>query len=171
MLNGFKYNGSWLRFVTWHSNFRKSYTGSLKFASNLMNSGSPLPHPLLCSLLEQNAQVKECTKVWFCFSSVMQLNEISKLEQRRDWKTSADVIQSSLFHLKYTSTREKDSGEGNGHPLQCSCLENPRDGGAWWAAVYGVAQSQTRLKRLSSSSREKDWQGCLEAIMFGILHF
>ena len=43
-------------------------------------------------------------------------------------------------------------GEGNGNPLQCSCLENPRDGRAWWAAVYGVAQSQTRLKRLSSSS-------------------
>ena len=42
--------------------------------------------------------------------------------------------------------------EGNGNPLQCSCLENPRDGGAWWAAVYGVAQSQTRLKRLSSNS-------------------
>ena len=43
-------------------------------------------------------------------------------------------------------------GEGNGNPLQCSCLENPRDGGAWWAAVCGVAQSRTRLKRLSSSS-------------------
>ena len=43
-------------------------------------------------------------------------------------------------------------GEGNGNPLQCSWLENPRDGGAWWAAVYGVPQSQTRLKRLSSSS-------------------
>ena len=43
-------------------------------------------------------------------------------------------------------------GEGNGNPLQCSCLENPRDGGAWWAAVCGVAQSQTRLTRLSSSS-------------------
>ena len=43
-------------------------------------------------------------------------------------------------------------GEGNGNPLQCSCLENPRDGGAWWAAVYGVTQSRTRLKRLRSSS-------------------
>ena len=43
-------------------------------------------------------------------------------------------------------------GERNGNPLQCSCLENPRDGGAWWAAVYGVAQSRTWLKRLSSSS-------------------
>ena len=41
---------------------------------------------------------------------------------------------------------------GNGNPLQCPCLENPRDWGAWWAAVYGVAQSWTRLKQLSSSS-------------------
>ena len=44
-------------------------------------------------------------------------------------------------------------GEGNGNPLQCSFLENPKDGGAWWAAVYGVTQSRTQLKRLSSSSR------------------
>ena len=43
-------------------------------------------------------------------------------------------------------------GEGNGNPLQCSCLENPRDKGAWWAAIYGVTESQTRLKRLSSSA-------------------
>ena len=42
--------------------------------------------------------------------------------------------------------------EGNGNPLQCSCLENPRGGGAWWAAIHGVAQSRTRLKQLSSSS-------------------
>ena len=42
--------------------------------------------------------------------------------------------------------------DGSGNPFQYSCLENPRDGGAWWAAIYGVAQSQTRLKRLSSSS-------------------
>ena len=42
--------------------------------------------------------------------------------------------------------------EGNGNPCQCSCLENPRDGGAWWAAVYGISKSQTRLKWLSSSS-------------------
>ena len=43
-------------------------------------------------------------------------------------------------------------GEGNGNPLQCSCLEHPRDRGAWWAAVYGVSQSRTRRKRLSSGS-------------------
>ena len=48
-------------------------------------------------------------------------------------------------------------GEGNGNPLQCSCLENPRDGGAWWAAIYGVTQSRTRLKRLSSSS-SNNWK-------------
>ena len=47
-------------------------------------------------------------------------------------------------------------GEGNGNPLQRSCLENPRDGGAWWAAVYGVAQSRPQLKRLSSSSSSRD---------------
>ena len=54
------------------------------------------------------------------------------------------------FHFSLSCT-----GEGNGNPLQCSCLENPRDGGAWWVAVYGVAQSRTRLKRLSSSSSSR----------------
>ena len=58
---------------------------------------------------------------------------------RHDWATSLSLSLSCI-------------GEGNGNPLQCSCLENPRDRGAWWAAVYGVAQSGTRLKRLSSSS-------------------
>ena len=43
-------------------------------------------------------------------------------------------------------------GEGNGNPLQCSCLENPRDGGAWWAAIYGVSQSRTGLKRLAAAA-------------------
>ena len=50
------------------------------------------------------------------------------------------------------STSRYILGEGNGNPLQCSCLENPRDGGAWWATVYGVVQSRTRLTQLSSSS-------------------
>ena len=49
-------------------------------------------------------------------------------------------------------------GGGNGNPLQCSCLENPRDGGAWLAAVYGVAQSRTQLKQLSSSSSSSSIQ-------------
>ena len=58
-----------------------------------------------------------------------------------------DTTDRLHFHISLSCI-----GEGNGNPLQCSCLENPRDGGAWWAAVYGVAQSQTRLKWLSSSS-------------------
>ena len=59
----------------------------------------------------------------------------------------SDTTERLHFHFSLSCI-----GEGNGNPLQCSCLENPRDGGAWWAAVYGVAQSQTQLKRLSSSS-------------------
>ena len=59
----------------------------------------------------------------------------------------SDTTERLHFHFSLSCT-----GEGNGNPLQCSCLENPRDVEAWWAAVYGVAQSQTRLKRLSSSS-------------------
>ena len=54
-------------------------------------------------------------------------------------------------HLHFSLSH---TGEGNGNPLQCSCLKNPRDRGAWWAAIYGVTQSQTQLKRLSSSSSD-----------------
>ena len=61
--------------------------------------------------------------------------------------TESDTTQRLHFHFSLSCT-----GEGNGNPLQRSCLENPRDGRAWWAAVYGVTQSRTRLKRLSSSS-------------------
>ena len=59
------------------------------------------------------------------------------------------MLYSRSLLVTYLTSR---GGEGSGNPLQCSCLENPRDGGAWWAAIYGVAQSWTRLKRLSSSS-------------------
>ena len=59
----------------------------------------------------------------------------------------SDTTERLHFHFSLSC-----NGEGNGNPLQCSCLENPRDGEAWWAAVYGVTQSWTRLKRLSSSS-------------------
>ena len=59
----------------------------------------------------------------------------------------SDTTERLHFHFSLSCI-----GEGNGNPLQYSCLENPRDGGSWWAAVYGVAQSQTQLKQLSSSS-------------------
>ena len=75
------------------------------------------------------------------------LQSMGSLRVRHDWATSLSRI-----------------GEGNGNPLQCSCLENPRDGGAWWAAVYGVAQSPTRLKRLSSSSSI-----CLQSSVYFLL--
>ena len=58
-----------------------------------------------------------------------------------------DTTERLHFHFSLSRI-----GEGNGNPLQCSCLETPRDGGAWWAAISGVAQSRTRLKRLSSSN-------------------
>ena len=58
------------------------------------------------------------------------------------------------MHFLVKSSPSKSDGEGNGTPLQYSCLENPRDGGACWAAVYGAAQSRTRLKRLSSSKSD-----------------
>ena len=58
----------------------------------------------------------------------------------------SDTTERLHFHFSLSCI-----GEGNGNPFQCSCLENPRDGEAWWAAVSGVAQSQTRLKQLSSS--------------------
>ena len=62
----------------------------------------------------------------------------------------SDTTERLHFHFSLSCI-----GEGNGNPLQCSCLENPRDRGAWWAAVYGVTQSWTRLKRLSSSSSSR----------------
>ena len=70
------------------------------------------------------------------------------LESCSPWgHKESDTTEKLHFHFSLSCI-----GEGNGTPLQCYCLENPRDGGAWWAAVYGVVQSRTRLKWLSSSS-------------------
>ena len=65
-------------------------------------------------------------------------------------RKESDTTEWLHFHFSLSCI-----GEGNGNPLRCSCLESPRDGGAWWAAIYGVAQSRTRLKRLSSSSSSR----------------
>ena len=103
------------------------------------------------------------------------------IEQRRQWHPTPVLLpgkshgQRSLVGCSPWGREESDTterlhfhfslsciGEGNGNPLQCSCLENPRDGGAWGAAVHWVAQSQTRLKRLSSSSSNDYWKGKIE---------
>ena len=70
------------------------------------------------------------------------LQYMGSLRVGHDWVTSLSISLACI-------------GEGNGNPLQCSCLENPRDRGAWWAAIYGVAQSRAWLKRLSSSSSKE----------------
>ena len=72
------------------------------------------------------------------------LQSMGLLRVGHDWATSLSRI-----------------GGGNGNPLQCSCLENPRDGRTWWAAIYRVAQSRTRLKWLSSSSSSSSYLTCL----------
>ena len=72
-------------------------------------------------------------------------------------REESDTTEWPHFHFSFSCL-----GEGNGNPLQCSCLKNPRDGGAWWAVVYGVTQSRTQLRRLSSSSLVKkipQWDG------------
>ena len=72
----------------------------------------------------------------------------SSLEGCSPWgRWGSDTTEQLRFYFSLSCI-----GEGNGNPLQCSCLENPRDGGAWWAAVSGVAQSRTQLRWLSSSS-------------------
>ena len=65
-------------------------------------------------------------------------------------REESDTTEQLHFHFSLSCT-----GEGNGNLLQCSCLENPRDRGAWWAAVYGVTQSQTRLTRLGNNNSNK----------------
>ena len=103
-----------------------------------------------------------------CISAVHQSNSIhntyvlekamaphsSTLAWKIPWMEQPGRLQSMgslpVWHEWVTSLSLLHIGEGNGNPLQCSCLENPRDGGVWWASVYGVAQSWTRLKWLSS---------------------
>ena len=73
-------------------------------------------------------------------------------------REESDTTERLPFHFSLSCI-----GEGNGNPLQSSCLQNPRDRGAWWAAVSGVAQSRKRLKQLSSSSRTRKVKMCMEA--------
>ena len=120
-----------------------------------------LPHPwdspgkntgVGCHFLLQCVKVKLLSRVrplatpWIAAYQAPPSMELSRQEY---W--SGVPLRIGKRSPEWRWLKDKD-GEGNGTPLQCSCLENPRDGGAWWAAIYGVAQSRTRLKRLSSSS-------------------
>ena len=127
-------------------------------------------------LISSNFPIKNFTVFWFFFfkshfPSGVLYKGYCVLLRRRQWQPTPlllpgkshgrgslvecspwgcwglDTTKRLPFHFSLSCI-----GEGSGNPLQCSCLENPRDGGAWWAAVYGVAQSRTRLKWLSSSS-------------------
>ena len=86
------------------------------------------------------------------------MEEPGRLQSMRSLES--DMTEQLHFHFSLSCI-----GEGNGKPLHCSCLENPRDRGAWWAAVYGVTQSWTRLKWLSSSSYPLHWV-CGDALCF-----
>ena len=84
------------------------------------------------------------------------LQSMGSLRVGHDWATSLSLFTFFFFFNFILFLNFTCIGEGNGNPLRCSCLENPRDWGAWWAAIYGVAQSWTWLKRLSSSSSSSD---------------
>ena len=118
---------------------------------------------IVCILLSYFAQ--------YCLWDISMLLGKASFYQRRQWHPIPVLLpgkshgQRSLVSYSPWGREESDTterlhfyfslwciGEGNGNPLQCSCLENPGDRGAWWAAIYGVAQSRTRLKWLSSSS-------------------
>ena len=96
----------------------------------------------------------------------MNLGKLQEL--MRDWEAwlpwghkESDMTEQLHFHFSLPCI-----GEGNGNPLQYCCLENPRDGGAWRAAVYGVTQSRRRLKRLSSSSSSSMLHSKVQVNMF-----
>ena len=109
--------------------------------------------------------------IFFLFNTQWKLRDSSSVWQRRQWQPTSVLLPGesygwrSLVGCSPWGREESDMterlhfhfslsclGEGNGNRLQCSCLENHMDGGAWWAAVYGVTQSRTQLKRLSSSN-------------------
>ena len=98
------------------------------------------PFILYSVLLEKAMAPHSSTLAW----QIPWTEEPGRLQSMRSLES--DTTEQLHFHFSLSCI-----GEGNGNPLQCSCLENPRDRGAWWAAVYGVAQSRTPLKQLSSS--------------------
>ena len=87
----------------------------------------------------------QCQEVWCCFC----INSVTACSSSRPWWLRWQRICLQYRRLKFDCWVRKIPGEGSGYPLQYSCLENPMDRGAWWAAVHGVAKSRTRLSDLT----------------------
>ena len=138
-------------------------------AVNKASGGDGIPTELFKILKDDAVKVLHsiCQQIWKTqqWSQNWKRSILIPIPRRRQWHLTPvllpgnahgrrSLVGCSPWGLKESTELTSLSciGEGNGTPLQCSCLENPRDGGAWWAAVHGVTQSQTRLKRLSSSS-------------------
>ena len=101
--------------------------------------------------VQKSLQKTQCLFMMKTFSKLGISHGRRSLVGYSPWgREESDMTERLHFHFSLSCI-----GGGNGNPLQCSCLENPRDEGAWWTAVYGVIQSRTQLKRLSSSSSSR----------------
>ena len=113
-------------------------------------SGLPFSNLLSCNQSYGFSSSQVCRRLWHPTPVLLpgKSHGWRSLVGCSPWgREESDTTEPLHFHFSLACI-----GEGNGNPLQCSCLENPRDGGAWWAVISGVSQSRTRLKRLSSSS-------------------
>ena len=140
--------------------FQRRYTDGQQTHEKMLNTAY-----YQRTVTSNNNEISPHTSEWLCYHKKRpQKTSIVKDVWRRQWQPTPVLLpgkshgQGSLVGYSPWGRKESDTieqlhfhfslsciGEGNGNPLQCSCLENPRDGGAWWAAVYGVAQSRTRL--------------------------
>ena len=115
-----------------------------RFSSRKQASFNFMAAVTICS--DFGAQENKVCHYFLCFPTYLPTEMYSHfIDEERRFREESDTTERLHFHFSLSHI-----GEGNGKPLRCSCLENSRDGGAWWAAVYGVAQSQTRLKWLST---------------------
>ena len=126
--------------------------GSFKFSNSIY-------HEHLKTQLSHHFSLPTAEKPLFLQHAIMLLQRRNLLilpcdykKKFEHWNPIAESCFMAVFMMILNKLMFFLLGEGNGNPLQCSCLENPRDRGAWWAAVYGVTQNWTQLKWLSSSS-------------------